>query len=206
MELLVFFVKGLLMGVIIALPFGPVGVLCLQRSIHGGVLIGLLSGAGAAVADAFYGCVAAFGVQVVSNFLKSHHFVIQVVGGALLFAMGVRMLFDKSPAKSVSVEYHKLFGAFASILGLSLANPVAVVAFLAIFASFGLGDADADVFHAVAVVLGVFFGSMLWWVLLAFGGAYLRETLTKRMNRVKAISGGVIAVFGVFAFAEAFFK
>ena len=136
------FLKGLIMGVIIALPFGPVGLLCLQRSIYGGVLVGLLSGVGAALADAFYGGMAAFGVRFLSNYLTSHHFILQTVGGIFLLIMGVKMYLDTSAPKPVQASYHKLAGALASIFALALTNPMTVVAFLAIFAGFGLGAAD----------------------------------------------------------------
>jgi putative LysE/RhtB family amino acid efflux pump len=200
------FLKGLIMGVIIALPFGPVGLLCLQRSIYGGVLVGILSGVGAALADAFYGGIAAFGLRFLSDYLTSHHFVLQLVGGVFLLAMGVKMYLDRSEPKPIQAAYHKLAGAMASIFLLALTNPMTVVAFLAIFAGFGLGGADKDFGHGLAVVLGVFAGSMVWWVLIAFGGTHLRERITHRMASLKKTSGATVSLFGVWAFIEAFLK
>ncbi len=200
------FLKGLIMGVIIALPFGPVGLLCLQRSIYGGVLVGLLSGVGAALADAFYGGMAAFGVRFLSNYLTSHHFILQTVGGIFLLIMGVKMYLDTSAPKPVQASYHKLAGALASIFALALTNPMTVVAFLAIFAGFGLGAADKSTPHGLAVVGGVFTGSMVWWVLIALGGNHLRDRITHRMRALKKASGVVISLFGVWAIVEAFFN
>ncbi len=204
--MLLFFCKGLLMGLVIALPFGPVGVLCLQRAVSSGVLVGLLSGAGAATADALYGGVAAFGLTFLSSFLTSHHEALQVVGGLFLLFMGARLyrrpLREEAPGPGGG--YHRLAGSFASIFILSLTNPMTVAAFLAIFAGLGLGAAGTGSQHALAVVSGVFCGSMCWWVAIAFGGQRLRDRLLHRLGTIQKGSGVLVLLFGCWAFVEAF--
>ena len=194
-----FFLKGLTIGAIIAMPFGPVGMLCLQRAILMGLRVGLSSGLGAATADAFYGAVAAFGLTFVSNFLTEHASVLQIGGGIFLVGMGLRLALAKPPSKTVEAPKRRYAGAFASIFLLTLANPMTVVAFLAIFAGFGLGHAESRPGEAASVVTGVFCGSMVWWTAIAFGGKLLRYRLLAHMRLMQRCCGLLVAAFGVWA-------
>jgi len=194
-----FFLKGLTIGAVIAMPFGPVGMLCLQRAVVMGLRVGLSSGLGAAAADAFYGAVAAFGLTFVSDFLAEHAAILQIGGGLFLMAMGLRLAMGKPPHKTVEVPKRRYAGAFASIFLLTLANPMTVVAFLAIFAGFGLGHAQSRAGEAAAVVSGVFCGSMVWWTAIAFGGRLLRYRLLAHMRTIQRICGLLVMAFGLWA-------
>jgi threonine/homoserine/homoserine lactone efflux protein len=194
-----FFLKGLTIGAIIAMPFGAVGMLCLQRAITQGLRVGLLSGLGAAAADAFYGAVAAFGLTFVSDFLAAHAALLQRAGGVFLVAMGLRLAFSKAAPKPIAVPSQQYAGAFASIFLLTLTNPMTMVGFLAIFAGFGLGQAETGAVAATAVVAGVFCGSMVWWAALAYGGKLLRYRLLAHMRTIRRVSGACIVVFGLWA-------
>lgn len=210
--MLLYFFKALLLGMIIALPFGPVGLLCLHRSVSGGVLLGLVSGLGAATADAFYGAIAAFGLKFLSDFLTSHHVVLQMVGGGFMLVLGIRF-WMRSQGQDLSAVAGNVSqdaavpakhpGAFVSTFFLAAANPMTIVAFLAFFAGFGLGGLQAHYGHAAAVVLGVFCGSMIWWVAIAFGGGRMREKVVTRMGPLQRISGAVVGLFGIWALGEA---
>jgi len=195
----VFFLKGLAIGAIIAMPFGPVGMLCLGRAIAMGLRVGLLSGVGAAAADAFYGAVAAFGLTFVSDFLAEHARILQISGGLFLLGMGLRLALSKTAPKPLETPKRHYAGAFASVFLLTLTNPMTMVGFLAIFAGFGLGQAETHVAEAASVVAGVFCGSMVWWAAIAFGGKLLRFRLLARMRTIKRVSGWLIAVFGLWA-------
>ena len=194
-----FFLKGVAIGAIIAMPFGAVGMLCLQRAIAMGLRIGLLSGIGAAAADAFYGAVAAFGLTFVSDFLAEHGRALQLVGGLFLLGMGLRLAWAKTAPKPAEAPKKRYAGAFVSIFLLTLTNPMTLVAFLAIFAGFGLGQVNARSGEASAVVAGVFCGSMIWWVAIALGGKLLRLRLLSHMRAIKRVSGWLIAAFGLWA-------
>jgi threonine/homoserine/homoserine lactone efflux protein len=200
-----YFLKGLAIGLIIAMPFGPVGLLCLQRAITLGLRVGLLSGLGAGLADAFYGAVAAFGLTYISDFLTTHQALLQTVGGAFLALMGVRLYLAQKPPKQIALKSSHFAGAFASIFFLNLTNPMTFVAFLAIFAGFGLGGAEARAPHAVAVVAGVFVGAMVWWVAIALGGKLLRFRLLNQLPHIRKGSGVIIILFGLYAVADAIF-
>ncbi|WP_300163502.1 LysE family transporter [Solidesulfovibrio sp.] len=197
--MLTFFLKGLAIGAIIAMPFGAVGMLCLQRAIAMGLRIGLLSGMGAAAADAFYGAVAAFGLTFVSDFLAENARILQAAGGAFLVAMGARLLWVKNPPKPAEMPPRRYAGAFLSVFLLTLTNPLTVVGFLAIFAGFGLGRIEARAGEASAVVAGVFCGSMVWWAAIALGGKLLRLRLLSRMRAIRCVSGAAIILFGLWA-------
>lgn len=201
--MLEFYFKGLLIGIVIALPLGPVGVLCLQRTISSGVLAGLLSGLAAAVADSLYGAAAAFGLHFISRFLDNHHFLIQIAGGVLLCGMGALMLRRYKPVAVAGAAYHRLAGAFVTVFLLALTNPMTLAAFLAIFAGLGVGQAHTQVGHAATVVAGVFCGSMLWWIAIAFGGGHLRQKVMHRMPLIQRCCGGLLLFLGVAAVAQA---
>jgi threonine/homoserine/homoserine lactone efflux protein len=197
--MLVFFLKGLAIGAIIAMPFGPVGMLCLQRAITMGLRVGLSSGLGAAAADAFYGAVAAFGLTFISDFLARHAVTLQIAGGVFLVAMGLRLALSPKAPKPAPPPKGCYAGAFVSVFLLTMTNPMTVVGFLAIFAGFGLGQTQARTEEATAVVAGVFSGSMVWWAAIAFGGKLLRYRLLARMRTIQRIAGALIVVFGLWA-------
>jgi threonine/homoserine/homoserine lactone efflux protein len=192
-----FFLRGFAVGFAIAAPVGPIGVLCIRRTLADGRASGLLSGLGAATADALYGCVAAFGITAVSDALTSHEHWLRLVGGLFLCFLGVRT-FLRQPADAANVSAKGLAGAFVSTLLLTLTNPTTILSFAFVFA--GLGPA-AGAHHygaPAALVLGVFAGSALWWLLLSFGVALFRHHFDHhRMRWVNRISGIVIALFGV---------
>jgi threonine/homoserine/homoserine lactone efflux protein len=204
---IVFLLKGFGVGILIAVPVGPIGVLCIHRSLAHGRLFGLLSGLGAATADACYGFIAAFGLTFVSDALLSHHRWLHAAGGVFLCTWGVRTLLSK-PATSVpttACPARDLFGAYASALLLTLANPLTALVFMAIFAGLGLAQAGASYVSALALVLGVFAGSAAWWVLLSVWGGWLRSRMSaQRMRWLIAVSGALLAVFGTYELSRVF--
>jgi len=201
-----FFVRGLILGFSIAAPVGPIGVLCIRRSIADGQKIGLATGLGAASADAIYGCVAAFGLTAISNFLVSQKFWLGFLGGLFLCYLGVRTFLSRVSDQPAPVRSSGLFAAFLSTFFLTITNPMTILAFLAIFAALGLGK-SADYFNASALVGGVFAGSALWWLLLSSGAAVFgRRLATGWMGFLNRFSGTVIFAFGVYSLYAAFSK
>jgi threonine/homoserine/homoserine lactone efflux protein len=194
-----YFLKGATIGAIIAMPFGPVGMLCLGRAMARGLRVGLLSGMGAAAADALYGAVAAYGLTSVSDFLAGHAAVLQAVGGLFLLAMGLRLMRTVPAARPKDCSGQGYVRAFVSIFLLTLANPMTVAGFVAIFAGFGLGQAEARAADAAAVVAGVFCGSMAWWAAIALGGKMLRSRLLAHMATIRRVFGSLVVAFGFWA-------
>jgi threonine/homoserine/homoserine lactone efflux protein len=190
--------RGLVIGFSIAAPVGPIGVLCIRRTLADGRVFGLLSGLGAATADAIYGCIAGFGLTLVSDFLVDRQVWLRLVGGAFLLYLGVKTFLSKVAEGAASATGTGLAGAYASTLLLTLTNPMTILSFVGVFA--GLGLAESDAVGAGLTVLGVFLGSALWWLTLSGVVGLLRERVGRGLLRwVNRISGAVIAGFGVFA-------
>jgi threonine/homoserine/homoserine lactone efflux protein len=195
-----FFLRGLLIGFSIAAPVGPIGVLCIRRTLADGRATGFVSGLGAATADAAYGAVAGFGLTVVSGFLVRQSAWLQLVGGVFLCYLGLRTVLTRPAAQAAATRGSGLLAAYASTLVLTLTNPTTVLSFVAVFAALGLAGAAADYTAAGVLVAGVFLGSALWWLLLSGGVGLLRTRLTAEGLRwINRVSGLVILAFGVVA-------
>ena len=195
--------KGIAIGFSIAAPVGPIGVLCIRRSLAEGSLTGLFTGLGAATADAAYGFVAAFGLTAVSIFLFDKQLWLSLFGGVFLCYLGIATFRSLPPGDSVSIVDGPRLAAYASTFLLTLSNPTTILSFIAIFAGFGLG-AYASYAAASAMVLGVFLGSALWWIILSGSVGLLRSRLSQAWMRwVNRISGTMIVVFGLIAVGKA---
>src|SRR5258706_65344 len=133
-----FLLTGLVVGLSIAAPVGPIGLLCIRRSLEQGRVVGLVTGLGAATADAAYGCIAGFGLTAVSAFLLAHVSLLRVGGGAALCYLGVRTFLSAPAQREAQVKADGLASAYFSTLVLTLANPLTILSFVAIFAGFGL--------------------------------------------------------------------
>jgi threonine/homoserine/homoserine lactone efflux protein len=195
------FLEGTIIGFAIAAPVGPIGVLCIRRTLADGRTSGLVSGLGAATADAVYGSVAALGLTFVTEFLVGGEAWLRLVGGAFLVFLGVRTFLARPAGGAVPAAGSGLAGAYASTFFLTLANPTTILSFVAIFAGLGVAeDANGDALPAMLLVLGVFLGSAAWWFVLSGATSFLRAVLSARGLRwVNRISGTVIAAFGVLA-------
>jgi len=193
-----FLISGLIIGFSIAAPVGPIGVLCIRRTLAEGRLHGLISGLGAATADAIYGCIAAFGLTFISDLLVQQQLWLRLFGGVFMCLLGAKTLFAKPSEKSAQEKTPGLLGAYGSTFFLTLTNPMTILSFAAIFVGIGLGSAVADYGSAALLVFSVFTGSALWWLILSGTVGLLRKkvrlSVLKWINRV---SGAIITGFGV---------
>ncbi len=201
MTTLPFFWQGLLFGLAIAAPVGPIGVLTIRRTLTEGLLIGLLTGLGAATADAFYGTVAAWGLTAVSDFLIHYQTWLQLLGALFLFYLGLKSL--RQPAAPTDTPQSAIrnpqsatayLRAYTSTLLLTLSNPVTILSFTAVFAGFGLGSQSSGAGSGGQLVLGVFLGSALWWLLLCGGVTAVRTHLPPTALRLVNIASGLILI------------
>ncbi len=163
----VFFLRGLIVGFSIAAPVGPIGVLCIRRTLAEGRAVGFVSGLGAATADGAYGLIAAFGVTSVAGFFVGHQAWFRLVGGGFLCLLGVRMFTAQPGDRAPGALTSRFLGAYTSTLALTLTNPLTILSFAAVFAGLGLGTAPGDYGAAMLLVLGVFLGSTAWWAVLS---------------------------------------
>jgi threonine/homoserine/homoserine lactone efflux protein len=196
--------RGLAIGFSIAAPVGPIGVLCIRRTLTEGRAAGLASGLGAATADALYGCVAGFGLAFISSFLVDQQVWLRLAGGLFLCYLGLKTWFVRPAEEATPARGRGLVAAYVSTLALTLTNPLSILAFGAIFAGLGSAGAGGDYASAGVLVLGVFAGSALWWLLLSGGVSLLRARVTPRvLGWVNRVSGAVVAGFGVYALVSA---
>jgi threonine/homoserine/homoserine lactone efflux protein len=196
-----YYLRGLLIGFSIAAPVGPIGVLCIRRTLAEGRASGFVSGLGAATADAFYGAIAGFGLTLISGFLLTQQQSIRLLGGVFLCYLGVKTLLSRPAGEEAAVQARGgLVGAYLSTLFLTLTNPMTILSFTAIFAGLGLGAVGGDYPSALVLILGVFSGSALWWLILSGGVSILRGSFrSTRLVWVNRISGLIILSFGLAA-------
>ena len=199
-----FFLRGLLIGFSIAAPVGPIGVLCIRRTLAEGRAYGFISGLGAATADAFYGCVAGFGLTFITSFLVSQGLWLRLIGGLFLLYLGVRTFISMPPNTPTANDKSRagLASAYLSTLALTLTNPATILSFAVVFAGLGLASGSGDYLAAILLVIGVFIGSALWWLLLSGGISLVRDRFTLRaLSWVNRLSGILITAFGILALA-----
>jgi threonine/homoserine/homoserine lactone efflux protein len=210
--LLPFAGRGFALGLAIAAPVGPIGVLCIRRTLADGRLIGFVTGLGAASADAFYGAIAAFGVSAIPLLLAQSRLWVHLIGAVFIAWLGVRTILAKPLAPSVDtagVEDRgesparprwRLTSAFLTTLGLTLTNPTTIISFAALFAGIGLASSRAPVAVAGATVVGVFTGSAFWWLLLSGAVSLARGRMTANAMRwINGLSGVSLLGFAVYA-------
>jgi len=198
----IFFLKGLIIGFAMAVPIGPVGVLCIRKTLAEGHSHGLIIGLGAATADALLGSVAAFGITFVSNMIASQQLWFHLGGGCVLLFLGVRTFRAKRKGAIIPFDNKGMVGSYVSTFLLALTNPMTIFAFLAVFALFGLGS-KLVVIPASILVLGVFAGSCLWFLTLSFVATHFRKKLDSGGLRwLNRISGVLIMLSGVAAFVS----
>jgi threonine/homoserine/homoserine lactone efflux protein len=196
-----FLIKGIVLGFSIAAPVGPIGVLCIRRTLAEGRAAGLVSGLGAATADAIYGSVAGFGITFVSSLLISQQAWLRLSGGAFLCYLGVKTFLATTTELIIPARGEGLVGAYASTFFLTLTNPMTILSFAAIFAGLGVAGAGGNYLSAGVLVLGVFLGSALWWLILSGGVSLFRSRFNPRgLHWLNRVSGGIIMAFGLLAF------
>jgi threonine/homoserine/homoserine lactone efflux protein len=195
-----FLLRGLIIGFSIAAPVGPIGVLCIRRTLAECRASGLASGLGAATADAVYGSVAGFGLTFFSNILINQQTWLRLIGGLFLCYLGIKTFLAKPVERVTSYTGNGLIGAYTSTFFLTLTNPMTIISFSAIFAGLGLVSANGNYWSAGALVLGVFIGSSLWWLILCCSVGVFRKKFEPRgLHWVNIISGAIITGFGLVA-------
>jgi threonine/homoserine/homoserine lactone efflux protein len=203
MESLLFFLKGVGAGFVVAAPVGPVAALCVRRTLARGALSGYATGLGAAIADTFYGVIAAFGVSFIANLLLANEFWFSVIGGGVLCALAVKTFFT-NPAQARNGGTDGIAGDFLSALVITGTNPITIIAFGVIFTTIGIAAAGAKLERAEALIAGVFLGSMLWWGTLTSIASLFRAALSHSGLRwINRVAGGVILACGVIVLISA---
>ncbi len=202
MDQLTLAVRGFLLGFAIAAPVGPIGVLVIRRTLAAGPRAGLVSGLGAATADAGYGLIAVLGLTALTRLLVAHTDLLRLAGGLFLCGFGLRTFLASPPdAGGAGCFSGPLWNAYLSTLALTVTNPMTILSFAAAFAGLGVaasaGTAPAS---GLILVTAVFLGSALWWTILSGGGGLLRGSLGRGgLRAVNWVSGLLLLGFGLVA-------
>lgn len=195
----IFLFKGIILGFCIAAPVGPIGIHCIRRTLQYGRLSGFFSGLGAATADTFYGTISALSLTLISDLIASGRIWLHIIGGLFLLFLGGRTFLAKPKEMNMTVSHKTLLGDFISTFFLTLANPLTILSFVAVFAGIGLPEKQES---APFLILGVFFGASCWWLILSEGITLFRSKIShKIMIWVNRIAGILIFGFGILAFS-----
>ncbi|WP_251623557.1 LysE family translocator [Odoribacter lunatus] len=204
----VYIFRGMLIGLMVSVPLGPMGVLIIQKTLHKGALSGFIAGMGAACADLFYAFVAAFGLGFVVNAIKAHEVFLQIIGGIFLLVIGLKIYFD-NPLKQIKarrrVTKKGLIGDFLSLFFLTVSNPVTVIVFMAVFAGTSVLGEVPTFFTEILVLMGIFLGGCAWWyVLSTVVNIFRRKFRLRVLITINRVSGIIITVLGGLVILSAF--
>lgn len=197
--------KGVLLGLAIAAPLGPIGIYCIQKTLSSGFKSGLFSGLGAATADAIYGSIAGLGLSSFISYLMGYKALFQGLGGLFICYLGIKFFINtpqvhlqKQPVQKSSLN------SYTVTFLLTLSNPVTIVSFLGIFSVSGVVSSSAGSKAIPLLVGGVFLGSVLWWLFLVSAVSFLRAKMLNGpgLSIFNKLSGLVMLGFGVSAFIQ----
>ncbi|MBP9717738.1 LysE family transporter [Candidatus Gracilibacteria bacterium] len=194
-----FFIKGLIIGFTIAASIGPIGILCIRRSLANDYVSGLASGMGVATADGCYGAVAAFGLTFISSFLIKQHMWLQIIGIIFLVYLGVKMFIEKpKDINKGKIESRGLVGDYVSMFFLTIFNPMTILLFSGVFAGLGVAQGSGNYASASMLTLGVFTGSgLLYFLLSIVFGVFGKKLKSNVITVVNRISGSIIIGFAL---------
>lgn len=190
--------KGFIIGLLTGMPLGPIGALCLRTTLTKGRLYGLVSGLGASVADSIYGFIAAFSFAIISTILTKHQNNLRFFGGIIIVIFGIRIFYSKEQKKTEIVNGLSLLKSFIATFLLSITNPATVFSFLIIFSAYGTTHLGSNTLSKFILVLGVFCGSILWWlILIAVASVFSHKLTSRNLKVVNKTLGVFITCFGI---------
>lgn len=190
-----YLIRGLIIGIVFGVPAGVVGVMSIQRGLNQGPLAGFITGIGSSAADGFYACVGVFGITVISDFLLKYQHIICMAGCLTVIAIGVRGFLKaggrrNSPPRTdarQSGERQTLASCFFSAFTIAITNPATILSFMVVFSMFGIEGTEA-LGTNIQLVVGMFMGTCVWWLLIALAVSRFRNRITEsfypKLNRV----------------------
>jgi len=195
--------KGIIVGAGASIPLGPIGVMCIQKTLSKGRISGYVTGIGASVADSFYAMVAILGLAVVKSFISHNQPIVMLFGGLFVIAIGLR-IFTTNPIKQIRMRISgekKLFGDFITSFVMTITNPGALFLILGLFAFAGMKvDEHSSLVIIFSAVAGVFIGANLWWFTLCTSINIFREKLKLRqLVLINRVSGVIVVAIGLFS-------
>jgi threonine/homoserine/homoserine lactone efflux protein len=207
---LLFFLKALFAGFVVAMPVGAIGAMCMRHGLQGRWGVGMVTGIGAAAADGILAGAAMFGLSLVTGYLMDNQGPVRLIGGLFLLYLGIHMIRNRKPPKerpsdAAAMAALERLHTFSKALGtgfvLTIINPATLLGFAGVFAGLGLlAEQPFDEMTNFLIVGGAFLGSLLWWATLTGGSLAARERMSTRVIKIiNTVLGAVVVVFGVAA-------
>ncbi len=194
------FIKGIIIGLMVSAPLGPIGIMCIQRTLNRGYMAGFVSGLGAAAADVVFAVIAGFGFSIIINFIEEKHLFFQILGGVFVLYIGFR-IFNTNPVKQLRLQRlnkTRLSQDFVSVFLLTISNPVAIFLFIAIMAALKVANDMLSWFELSFMVAGIAGGGILWWFVLAsIANRFRKRIRLKSIWWLNKITGSVVFLFGL---------
>lgn len=192
------FIQGIIIGLTLAVPVGPISLLCIRKAVTGGRLHGIAAGLGVATADSVYAAVAVLGLTVISGFILAWQAVFRIIAGLVLTAVGIRVFLAVPAEPGENGGHASCLKDYLALLGIALANPMTILFFLIVLPGFGVVIGSMSPGTAAEFVLGIFSGSALWWIILCGAVGSVRSRLSAASLRIiNGISGALIVLFGI---------
>ena len=192
--------KGIVVGLLVSVPLGPIGVLCIQRTLNKGRLSGFISGLGASVADTIFALIAGFGLTIIINFVREQHLYFQIVGGLVVLYIGLR-IFYTNPVKQLKLQRlnkTRLSQDFWSVFLLTLSNPMAIFLFIGIMAAINIANDRLNFFQLILLLAGILAGSVTWWFILSsIANKFRKRIRLRNIWWLNKITGTAIFIFGI---------
>lgn len=194
--------KGIMIGLLVSIPLGPIGVICIQRTINKGRLSGFFSGIGAASADTIFAAVAGFSLTFIINFIEEKQRILEVIGGIIIILLGIKTFYTNpvNQLKRHKKKKNKLIEDFISVLLLTITNPFAIFLFVGMFAALGLAYNGENMALSLITIGGVFLGGTLWWFTLSsLVNMFRHKFRLKQLLWINKIAGAIIFILGLLA-------
>ncbi|PLT30470.1 lysine transporter LysE [Peribacillus deserti] len=193
------FIKALLLGFSVSAPVGPIGLLCIQRTLSRGKAAGFLTGFGAVTANLIYASIAALGLSVVSAFLVEQEIYLRIFGSLFLFYVGIKTLLKAPANHAAQIQGEALLSMYLSTFVLMITNPATILNFVAMFSGLGINPENGSGAETAALISGVFFGASLWWAILSIAVSLFRKKVTPHLAFINKMAGGIIILLGLLA-------
>lgn len=195
-------IKSVLAGFVVAMPVGPIGVLCIDHSIRGGVRLGVSAGFGAALADGIFGVIGGLGSAAIING-ATDPWQFKCLGAGLILMLGLKNIFSSRPQMKKVQLKSEMLKTFLTTFFLTLTNPLTILSFAAIFTVFGMVMDEVPKMTALYLGVGIFFGSLLWWLSLAFFSSMISQRMNlQNVQIVTRISGVLLIIFSCLLFIQ----
>lgn len=191
--------KGILIGLCISVPVGPIGMLVIQRTLNRGRKYGVVTGLGASMSDLFYTIITLFFLSFVINFIEAHRFVIELIGSLVVICFGY-FIYKNNPSvqpKPNETVQHNVYRDFISSFVLTFSNPLILFILIALFARIGFIDSETSFFQTIIGIISILIGATIWWLTLTFIVSHFRSKIgMHQLKAINRITGGLIALIG----------